>query len=130
MTGGYDEREVAADVEAVIASHRALVDHLRELAPVDPSTPSELPGWTVGHVLTHLARNADSHHRLLAGYDQYPHGWDGRNADIEAGAGRTWGESVADVERTCAALSAASSFSSTLPPLLSLRSTDMPFSGL
>lgn len=23
--------------------------------------PSRLPGWTVGHVLTHLARNADAH---------------------------------------------------------------------
>ena len=107
VTIGYDEREVAADVEAVVASHRGLVEHLRATAPVDPATPSGLPDWTVGHVLTHLARNADSHHRLLAGYDQYPHGWDGRNADIDAGADRTWAELIADVERTAAALSTA-----------------------
>lgn len=104
---GFDDLEVAADVEAVVASQIALVEHLRSLAPVDPTTPSALPDWTIGHVLTHLARNADSHHRLLAGYDQYPHGWEGRNADIVVGAGRTWDELVGDVERTCSALSAA-----------------------
>ena len=27
----------------------------------DVRRASSLPGWTVGHVLTHLARNADSH---------------------------------------------------------------------
>jgi Mycothiol maleylpyruvate isomerase N-terminal domain len=29
--------------------------------------PSRLPGWTVGHVVTHLARNADGHVRRLEG---------------------------------------------------------------
>jgi ABC-type lipoprotein export system ATPase subunit len=27
--------------------------------------PSRLPGWNFGHVITHLARNADSHRRLI-----------------------------------------------------------------
>ena len=31
----------------------------------DPSAPSLLPGWTRGHVLTHVARNADSLVNLL-----------------------------------------------------------------
>ncbi len=31
------------------------------------SVPSLLPGWTVGHVVTHLARNADGLRRVLAG---------------------------------------------------------------
>ena len=26
-------------------------------------SPSLLPGWSIGHVLTHVARNADSHRR-------------------------------------------------------------------
>jgi maleylpyruvate isomerase len=103
----HDEREVAADVDGLDASHAALVEHLRGTDPVDPSTPSRLPNWTIGHVLTHLARNADSQHRMLAGFDQYPHGREGRDADIEAGSGRSWGELVGDVERTCAAVSAA-----------------------
>jgi maleylpyruvate isomerase len=98
---------VAADRDDVVASHAALVEHLTELDPVDPASPSLLPGWTVGHVLTHLARNAESHIRMLAGLVQYPHGVDGRNADIEAGAARAWDELVADVVRTCAALTAA-----------------------
>ena len=102
-----DEREVAADRDDVIAAQAALVDHLRGLDPVDPTVPSRLPGWSIGHVLTHLARNAESHIRMLAGFDQYPHGRDGRDADIEAGAGRAWDELVGDVERTCAALTAA-----------------------
>ncbi|MEU8615746.1 maleylpyruvate isomerase N-terminal domain-containing protein, partial [Actinoplanes sp. NPDC048791] len=29
------------------------------------SAPSALPGWTVGHVLTHVARNADAYTNLL-----------------------------------------------------------------
>jgi maleylpyruvate isomerase len=62
-----------------------------------------LPGWTVGHVLTHLARNADSVvRRLTAAADgrtveQYAGGDAGRSAGIEAGAGRPAAELVADV---------------------------------
>jgi maleylpyruvate isomerase len=58
------------------------VDPLVLMSDVDPATerllrtvegleagaqaaPSLLPGWTVGHVLTHLARNADAHTNLL-----------------------------------------------------------------
>ena len=54
---------------------------------------SRLPRWTVGHVPTHLARNADAHVRMLEGAaageitDQYE-GGAGRSAEIEAGAGR------------------------------------------
>lgn len=33
----------------------------------DVRSPSQLPGWTVGHVLAHLARNADAHARRLTG---------------------------------------------------------------
>ncbi len=58
--------------------------HRRDL---DPRQPSLLPDWTVGHVLTHIARNADSMIRMLDGLDQYEGGIGGRQADIEAGAG-------------------------------------------
>jgi maleylpyruvate isomerase len=65
--------------------------------------PSLLPGWTVGHLLTHLARNADSHtRRALASaageiVDQYPGGADERAADIDGGAGRRAAAVLADV---------------------------------
>jgi maleylpyruvate isomerase len=72
--------------------------------------PSLLPGWSVGHVLTHLARNADSVVRRLEGaargelLDQYAGGVEQRRADIEAGAGRPAAELVADVAATSTAV--------------------------
>ncbi|MEY4340165.1 MAG: hypothetical protein RLZ14_2015 [Actinomycetota bacterium] len=69
---------------------------------------SLLPNWTVGHVLTHIARNADGFRRMLEGAlrgevaEMYPGGIDRRNADIEAGAGRT-AEAVVDDVRVSAA---------------------------
>jgi maleylpyruvate isomerase len=99
---GVDLRAVEADVTACRGSHASLVEHLRSLEPVAPTTPSRLPGWTVAHVLTHIARNADGHLSMLAGRPQYPHGVEGRNSDIEVGAHRAWDDLITDVERTCA----------------------------
>jgi len=71
-------------------------------------SPSQLPGWTVGHVLTHVARNADSHVRrsdaALRGefVEQYPGGLTGREAEIEAGAARPAAAIVEDVSRSAA----------------------------
>jgi maleylpyruvate isomerase len=84
-----------------------------ELAGVDDATargPSLLPDWSVGHVLTHVARNADSVVWRLEGAargelrDQYPGGLEQRQADIEAGAGRPAAELVADVHASSAAV--------------------------
>lgn len=72
--------------------------------------PSLLPGWTRGHVLTHLARNADSHVRLLNAaaedriVEQYPGGAEGRASAIEEGAKRDAAATVADLERASTAL--------------------------
>lgn len=76
--------------------------------PADAVTePSALPGWTRGHLLTHLARNADALVNLLtwartgiptpmyASPDQ-------RVTDIEAGAGRPLAEQQADVGESAA----------------------------
>ncbi|MEP7022033.1 MAG: maleylpyruvate isomerase family mycothiol-dependent enzyme [Pseudonocardiales bacterium] len=68
--------------------------------------PSLLPRWTRGHVLTHLARNADGVTRTLAGalrgqrVPRYPGGTPGRNADIEAGSKRGFAELAADVRES------------------------------
>lgn len=72
----------------------------------DVAAPSLLPGWTRGHVLSHLARNADSISRTVAGalrgerVARYPGGPDGRAADIEAGAVRPAAEQLADVRES------------------------------
>jgi maleylpyruvate isomerase len=57
-------------------------------------------------VLTHLARNADSHRSMLAGQPQYPGGREQRDSDIEAGASREWTVLIDDVAAACAALEA------------------------
>ena len=86
------------------------------LAVLDDDTArrrSRLPDWSVGHVLTHLARNADSQRRVLeaAGrlesVDRYPGGAGQRSAEIEEGASRPAAELVADVAASAAALDAA-----------------------
>jgi maleylpyruvate isomerase len=71
--------------------------------------PSLLPGWSRGHLLTHLARNADAMARTLAGtrrgelvpmYDSEAQ----RDTDIAAGAGRDRAELAADVATSAARL--------------------------
>jgi maleylpyruvate isomerase len=69
----------------------------------DISAPSLCAGWTRGHVLTHLAGNADGIAATLAGalrneiVARYPGGWDARNQAIEDGAGRPLAALLADV---------------------------------
>jgi maleylpyruvate isomerase len=99
-----DARELDRCVTGAAAAHQRLLAHLEAGGDAggdfDPRQPSLLPDWTVGHVLTHLARNADSGIRMLDGLDQYEGGFDGRRADIEAGAGRPSDELIADVRRS------------------------------
>ena len=45
--------------------HQRLLQSLDSLTDDQCSEPSALPGWTRGHVLSHLARNAESHVHVL-----------------------------------------------------------------
>lgn len=99
-------RDLARDIAGATAAHQRLSATLAALLdrPGDVArAPSSLPGWTVGHVLAHVARNADSHVRILdAGArgevaDQYEGGSDGRAAEIERDAGRDLAVLVDDV---------------------------------
>jgi maleylpyruvate isomerase len=93
-----------------VAAQQLLEVTLTGLTDADARRPSHLPGWTVGHVLTHIARNADSHLRALLGaregvvIDRYPGGEAQRDAEIDEGAPRPAAELVADVEATAASL--------------------------
>jgi maleylpyruvate isomerase len=78
---------------------------LRTAATLDDTAlaqPSLLPGWTRGHVLAHVARNADSYVRLLTGartgedIPQYA-SEAARDAEIDAGAGRPLAAHLADL---------------------------------
>lgn len=100
-------------IEGCSASHAVLLGRLAGLTDEQARRPSLLPDWTVGHVLTHIARNADSVSRRLEGasrgeaVDQYPGGYAGRAADIAAGAGRPAAELVADVDQSARRMEAA-----------------------
>jgi maleylpyruvate isomerase len=91
------------DLEAVDASFVLVTGAVRGLTDADARSGSLLPGWTRGHVLTHLARNADGQRRMVEGVlrnevvDQYPGGDEQRAADIESGAHRPVAELVADL---------------------------------
>jgi maleylpyruvate isomerase len=106
-------------IEGVLAAQADLNRAIEGLSDQVAGQPSLLPDWTVGHVLTHIARNADSVVWRLEGAatgalrDQYPGGFEQRTGDIEGGSARSADELVADVrqsstevERTMAALPA------------------------
>jgi len=101
--------ELDAQIAGVAAAHRRLVATL-EREPWEPASPSPLPGWSIGHVATHLARNADAVSGILRAVAagevgvQYPGGAAQRSADIEAGATRPRTEVLDDVRRAGAAL--------------------------
>lgn len=73
--------------------------------------PSRLPGWSRGHLLTHVARNADSLRNLLIWArtgvvtPQYADSSE-RESGIQAGAGRSAAELLADLDASAAALAA------------------------
>jgi maleylpyruvate isomerase len=95
------------------AAHRRVVDVVARVDDDVARRPSRLPGWSVGHVLTHLARNADSHTGMVDGaargevVAQYPGGRAQREAGIDDGAGRPAAALAGDVQTSIARLEAA-----------------------
>jgi maleylpyruvate isomerase len=92
-----------------------LADHTDRLLDTaarldDPGAESLCEGWSRGHVLTHVARNAEAIERLArwamdgTRREMYPGGTGARDAEIEAGAGRSVAALVEDVRATAAAL--------------------------
>jgi len=97
------ELDPAAVVAACRAAHERLIATAATIDDATARQPSRLPGWTVGHVLTHLARNADGHARRLSGalrgedLPRYAGGSAERARGIEEGAGRPARALIADV---------------------------------
>lgn len=81
----------------------------QQLTDADVAAPSLLPGWTRGHVLAHVARNADGLCNLLTwartGEEtpQYA-SQQARDADIETGAPRPVAAQLADLRVSAARL--------------------------
>jgi maleylpyruvate isomerase len=102
--GGMDPRspEPAAAMDLVDEATDRVLSDLRDLSDADVAAPSGLPDWSRGHVLTHLARNADGLGNLFesarTGETRYVYpSRERRNADIEVGAGRSVEEQTADL---------------------------------
>ncbi|MER7737791.1 maleylpyruvate isomerase family mycothiol-dependent enzyme [Streptomyces sp. NPDC096538] len=100
-----------------------MMDHADDLASVHTATErllravgaldnaavtqsSRLPGWTRGHVLAHLSRNADALVNVFEGRPMYVSA-EARDADIEAGAPRPLDAQLADLRESGERLRAA-----------------------
>ncbi|MDV9190703.1 maleylpyruvate isomerase family mycothiol-dependent enzyme [Streptomyces sp. SR27] len=82
--------------------HEATARLLNAAASLDNAAvaePSRLPGWTRGHVLAHVARNADALVNALKGLPMYPDAAT-RDSDIERDSGRPLDVQLADVRAT------------------------------
>jgi maleylpyruvate isomerase len=91
--------------ETILATTRYLAA-LTELTDEDCRAPSLLPGWSRGHVISHLSRNADGMCRLLhwgqTGVETPMYASnESRDADIEAGAHRSAAELREDASASC-----------------------------
>jgi maleylpyruvate isomerase len=98
------KHRVAAATGRLLATAASITDDQARAA-------SPLPGWSRGHVLTHLARNADGLRNLLIWArtgmptPMYPSA-EARDLAIAAGADRPAEDLLADVRRSAAALAA------------------------
>jgi maleylpyruvate isomerase len=101
-----EAHQAAVAIELCGPSHLRLMAAVRDVDDETARRPSLLPGWSVGHVLTHLARNADGHVRRLEGalrgedIARYPGGKSQRDGEIEEGALRPAGTLAEDVARS------------------------------
>lgn len=102
------EVDVRIDIDGCAAATTLLLRTIEPLTDEQARQPSLLPGWSVGHVLTHLARNADSVVRMVEAAQrgevvfQYAEGQ--REREIEEGAARAASDLVDDVRRTADAV--------------------------
>ena len=93
----------AADIDGCREAHARLATAIDTVSDSVARLPTLLPEWSVGHVMTHLARNAEAMVRRVEAatrgevIDQYAGGVEGRALEIEAGAGRPARELIADV---------------------------------
>ncbi len=89
------------DLASVRDATEGLLTAVGKLDNASVTQPSRLPGWTRGHVLAHLARNADALVNVLEGRPMYLSG-EARDADIERDAPRPLDVQLADLRASAA----------------------------
>ncbi|GGV76459.1 maleylpyruvate isomerase [Streptomyces gelaticus] len=107
----------AHDLEAVREATDRLLSATGKLDAAALAEPSRLPGWSRGHVLAHLSRNADALVNVLQGRPMYADS-ETRDRDIERDAPRPPAEQLADLagsaDRFAAAAAAPADWSRTV----------------
>jgi uncharacterized protein (TIGR03083 family) len=107
LAGGQDAGAPPVSLDTIDAAAASLRGTAARLTGADLRAPSLLPGWTRGHVLNHVARNADALAALLetartgAGRPAYASA-QARADAIEAGAGRPGPDLLADLDAAAA----------------------------
>ncbi|MDQ0683051.1 maleylpyruvate isomerase [Streptomyces achromogenes] len=96
----------AHDLESVRTATERLLNALAGRDDASVAEPSRLPGWSRGHVLAHLARNADALVNVFEGRPMYADA-QVRDADIERDAPRPLPVQLADVRESAARFQAA-----------------------
>ncbi|MEX3104574.1 maleylpyruvate isomerase family mycothiol-dependent enzyme [Streptomyces sp. V2] len=94
------------DLDSVREATERLLSAVAELDNASVAEPSRLPGWSRGHVLAHLARNADALVNVLGGRPMYATA-EVRDADIERDAPRALEVHLADLRASNARFLAA-----------------------
>ncbi|MCX4848686.1 maleylpyruvate isomerase family mycothiol-dependent enzyme [Streptomyces sp. NBC_00893] len=91
----------ARDLDAVREATDRLLSATEKLDAAALALPSRLPGWSRGHVVAHLSRNADALVNVLQGRPMYADS-ETRDRDIERGAPRPQAEQLADLAGSAA----------------------------
>jgi len=105
---GHSVEETISRIDAAV---ERLAGSVSALSDQQMREPSLLPGWSRGHVLSHIARNADGLRNLLTwaqtGVEtpQYA-SLTARSEQIEAGAPRSAAELAADIAQSAEAFNA------------------------
>ena len=66
------QRDIERDIAMATAAHRRLLDDLDQRLvadDLDVTAPSALPGWSVGHVITHVTNSGDGHALIFEAAD-------------------------------------------------------------
>ncbi|MEU1347149.1 maleylpyruvate isomerase family mycothiol-dependent enzyme [Streptomyces sp. NPDC005775] len=84
------------DLAALRAATDRLLSATEKLDAAALAEPSRLPGWSRGHVVAHLSRNADALVNVLQGRPMYADS-ETRDRDIERDAPRSQAEQLADL---------------------------------
>ncbi|MFB6991562.1 maleylpyruvate isomerase family mycothiol-dependent enzyme [Streptomyces sp. NPDC056178] len=98
----------AHDLEALREATDRLLSATGKLDDASLAGPSRLPGWSRGHVVAHLSRNADALVNVLHGRPMYADS-ETRDRDIERDATRPRAGQLADLSESAARFAAAAS---------------------